>query len=503
MTEALAERCHQMLARHDAAPVVRAQLAQHLLQQGDCDGAIAAADRALAADPTLVTAWLARAGACKTLCRFAEAAAGFEQAAALLPGRAAILVMLANCHAELDRLEQAELCLRAAIALDPGCREAHANLGSVYLRQQRPDLALAASREALAQDPGSVTAHQNLSVILAATAPEEAARHRDAAYRDRQIFVTRAARPEQRVLVLTSAAQASVPLKCLLPRERYTLIRWFIDYARPDQDLPEFDFIFNAIGDADLAPPLPAVVDRLLRDGARPVLNPPERIARTRRSDLPRLIGDLADVLVPPVLRLPQDCPDPVAAMAAWGIDLPLLVRPAGSHGGTDLVLATGREALTAALAACRGPAYVTKFFDYRSEADGNYRKYRSIFVDRVPYTWHLAIGPRWLSHYCTAGMDQQEEKRAEERRFLEDPQAAIGARACAALAAIARRLDLDYGGIDFSVLPDGRVLVFEANATMLIYEDDDPRFAYRSAALRRILNAFETMLAQRLAGRA
>ncbi len=64
-------------------------------------------------------------------------------------------------------------------------------------------------------------------------------------------------------------------------------------------------------------------------------------------------------------------------------------------------------------------------------------------------------------------------ERRAEEARFLADPVAAIGARGMAAIREIGRRLDLDYCGVDFSVLPDGRLLIFEANATMLAHAED------------------------------
>lgn len=45
-----------------------------------------------------------------------------------------------------------------------------------------------------------------------------------------------------------------------------------------------------------------------------------------------------------------------------------------------------------------------------------------------------------------------------------------LGERAMAAIAAIGRRLDLDYGGMDFTLLADGRLFVFEANATMLVH---------------------------------
>ena len=38
-----------------------------------------------------------------------------------------------------------------------------------------------------------------------------------------------------------------------------------------------------------------------------------------------------------------------------------------------------------------------------------------------------------------------------------------------AAVACVGERPGLDYGGVDFSVLPDRRVLVFVANATVVL----------------------------------
>jgi hypothetical protein len=56
--------------------------------------------------------------------------------------------------------------------------------------------------------------------------------------------------------------------------------------------------------------------------------------------------------------------------------------------------------------------------------------------------------------------------------------------------------LDLDYGGIDFGLSPAGDVLLFEANATMVVNPPDgDERWAYRRAAVTTILDAVRTMI--------
>jgi glutathione synthase/RimK-type ligase-like ATP-grasp enzyme len=89
-------------------------------------------------------------------------------------------------------------------------------------------------------------------------------------------------------------------------------------------------------------------------------------------------------------------------------------------------------------------------------------------------------------------------DRQAEERRFLGEPQQIVGERAWRAIGEIGERLDLDYAGLDFSILPDGRVLVFEANATMLVHpEAEGGEFAYKNPAVARIVDAFQALLAE------
>ena len=68
-----------------------------------------------------------------------------------------------------------------------------------------------------------------------------------------------------------------------------------------------------------------------------------------------------------------------------------------------------------------------------------------------------------------------------------------------AALAHIRDALGLDYAGIDFGLNADGEVLLFEANATMVIIPPDgDARWDYRREAIARIQTAVRAMLAQK-----
>jgi tetratricopeptide (TPR) repeat protein len=474
--------------------------AEQLLDDECYEDAIAQADAALALNPMSCSAWLVRASACKTLGRFWEAAEAMETVLARVPGLAETRVGLANIYAALERFAKAEHHLLEAIRLQPSLLEAHVNLGSVYLRMIRYDLAEGPTRHALSLDPGHIAANQNLDMILAQKrAPE--LQSNDATAGQEQIFIERAEMAGAPVaLILSSPGGGNVPYPHLLPRAGYGRILWYLQYALPGQDnpLPAHDFVFNAIGDPDAAPEAQAAAERFAASCRLPLFNRPDRIARTYRSTMPALLAAIPDVVAPRAERFASADGDLVQKIVDSGLRFPLIVRPAGRHGGEGVQRIEALPDLAAQLPDADA-LYATEFTDYRS-ADGWYRKYRAIFVDRKPYPYHLAIGDHWLLHYWTAGMETDAARRDEELRFLRDPENAVGTRAWAALGAIAAELDLDFAGIDFSVLADGRLLFFEANATMLVHPEDEAMFAYKNDAVRKIIGAVDTMIQKRLA---
>ena len=88
---------------------------------------------------------------------------------------------------------------------------------------------------------------------------------------------------------------------------------------------------------------------------------------------------------------------------------------------------------------------------------------------------------------------------RDEERRFLEDMPTVLGSRAIAALAEICATLGLEYAGIDFALAPNGSLLLFEANATMVVFPPSpDPMWDYRRSAISTVLEAATRMLLRR-----
>jgi tetratricopeptide (TPR) repeat protein len=378
------------------------------------------------------------------------------------------------------------------------------NLGTSYLMTQRPALAVKWLRLALDIDPTLVPAHQNLASILEMEGSRlEAKHHRDEAYRRQCMFIDEASTCARTVLILCTASTGNVPFDFLLPQSRNRRITWMMEYASIEQvsQLPPYDVVFNAIGDQDVTDDSHETVMRFLDLCDKPVINSPTSIARTSRDLIPDLLNNIDHVLVPPTMRLMADGRRPMDAeqLARAGVHLPMVARPVGSHGGRGMQLLETPAALMATKPGDVEDIYASSYYDYRS-ADGHYRKYRVIFIDRQPYPYHLAISEHWQVHYTSADMLSHPWKRDEEHRFLENPDIVLGNNAINALKIIGQRIDLDFFGIDFSIMDDGRILIFEANATMLVHtENYHEVLKFKNSYVQRILNAFDALLVNRI----
>ena len=442
--------------------------ARELLAAGRAAEALAAAERALAAAPGHPFAELARGLAIEALHAGDPILAALELSAV---GRAQDLqaqLDLAYAYVELDRPADAERYFRRALALEP--RHAAARRALAEMLERR-----GAVHQAAADPPG-------------------------AAYGRESLFLEPAPDSRMTVLVLATRSAGNIPYRHLMPSGLYTRLIWYMEHAREAQiaSLPRYDLVFNSIGDPDLTDPSATMLRRFLKRCRRPVLNDPARVAQTTRSLTPALLGDLDDVVVPPTARLEHAATLGLRdAVENAGFSLPVLLRPAGSHRGRGLALAeTWAEAATHAAALGAQDLYLTAYRDCRS-ADGRFRQGRAIFVAGRPYPYHWAVGDQWRVRCDTSGTAGEPARQAEERHFLADPKGFVGARAWAAIARIGERLGLDYCGLDFSLLPDGRVLVFEADATMPTHlEDATSPLAYRNPAVQRIIAAFQTRLA-------
>ena len=489
-----------------AQPLIR--LARALLAARRAAEAVVPAEQAVALAPQVPAALQIREQVLAAVLAGDPELVRLELAAALEGANAEAQLSLGEAYAALDRPHDAERQFKRALALGR-VRDASADLASLYLSVGMADAAehyaravLAAPDAGAADDLVVAMAHQTLASLADARGDRAGAdAELDQAYGRRSFFRQQVSGCPFTTLVLVTRTAGNIPYKALLPPLRSDCVVWYMEHARLEQlaEIDDYAVVLNAIGDPDLAIASAEVVDQVVWTTGKPVMNRPERVRATFRHVLPATLAGIENVLGPPTVRLTaaeigEGGLAPAAARA--GLAAPVLVRPVGSHGGAGLVLAADAEALAATQVPPGADAYLTAYVDYRSP-DGFFRKYRMIFVDRRPHPYHLAIGRHWMVHHQSTDMATDPARIAEEMAFLSDPAAAIGETALAAVAAIGARLDLDYGGVDFTLTADGRVLVFEANATMLTHlEPEDGPFAAKNPHIRPIMEAFQAHLA-------
>jgi glutathione synthase/RimK-type ligase-like ATP-grasp enzyme len=210
-------------------------------------------------------------------------------------------------------------------------------------------------------------------------------------------------------------------------------------------------------------------------------------------------LGKIPGVIVPVMAKVSRATlkkHDALAVLASRGFAVPFLLRPPGFHNGRHFFKIENARDLTMALEAMPGEDIMAiQFLDARHN-DGKIRKFRVMMIDGEIYPLHAAVGHQWKIHYVTADMEDVPEHRAEDAAFLNDMPARLGSRAMTALEGIRDALGLDYAGVDFSLNADGDILLFEANATMVVYPPAaDEKWTYRRAPVERISQAIRRML--------
>lgn len=311
--------------------------------------------------------------------------------------------------------------------------------------------------------------------------------------------------PGLRLMVINGPGDlmSNTPIEFLVEQSDVSLELLYLtaDTAFPEV-VPEHDVLLVGVAESDANQPLLARLAIYLDGWPRPVVNPPAQIAHTSRDGLFAQLHDLPGVAMPRTERLDRA---QLAALANGelalgavlpGDDFPLIVRPLGSHAGHDLEKMAQASDLLAYLDAVDAERfYIARFVDYRSD-DGQFRKYRIVLVDGLPYICHFAVSSHWMIHYLNAGMDQSAAKRDEEALVMAHFEQEFAQRHAAALRAIDARMAMPYLGIDCAETPDGQLLVFEADNAMIVHAmDAEQLYPYKRPVMQKVFDAFRAML--------
>lgn len=365
---------------------------------------------------------------------------------------------------------------------------------------------------AVAQDPTNAGAWMDLSAVEQLKGNQKGGgQFQAAALNHCQLYNTQPSTGHAKLKLLALAAPidmgGNTPIDFLLTGSDICLTTLYISPELPMPTLiPEHDLaIVVAPGDSDGTRQFLDEIERQLVNWPRPVLNRPDRIVNLERDLLHNMLCDVPGLIVPRMARRDRRALEAVGKGEA-GIDsvlregaFPVVVRPVGSHAGRNLEKLTCQQEVLTYLNQCEDQAFfVSDFVDYSSE-DGAFRKYRIVFVDGVPFACHMAIADQWKVWYLNADMEKDGKKRAEEEhlmaRFNED----FCKRHAAAFAELAKRVDLEYFGIDCAENRDGQLVMFEADNALIVHDMDSHEvFPYKKPQMQKVFSAFAEMVISR-----
>jgi tetratricopeptide (TPR) repeat protein len=468
---------------------------------GDLESAAANYKAALRLAPHLIFCWCNLGNVQLKTGRPQDAIALYLQALTLDPGHWPTRTNLVQALMANQQHLLAKVLLMELIEERPQDARLHNQLGKLHFELNELELALQCFRQAVVLNPrdsdsiywtGSI--RQEMGDIPAA----------EAAYAEAAKIHPLIRRPaakspaDFRVLALFAPFAGNLPTDYLFGDAAYdTDTLALLAAGEYDADVLKqgVQVVVNLISDADQAGVLlPLAADLADRLG-KPVVNDPRQIQRTTRDAVAVLLQGIPGCRIPQVLRQKAGADLSIATVQATFSSLStILTRPVGTHGGDDFEKIEGPAGLTALLAERSDlDRYFIEYIDCRS-ADGYFRKYRFIFVDGQILPYHLAIADDWKVHYDSTDMADHPWMQQEEAAFLADPATVFDAAHDRAMREIQARIGLDYFGIDCGLDSCGNLVVFEANASMLVHQHN-AAFPYKTPFVQRIKQAFDAML--------
>jgi hypothetical protein len=281
---------------------------------------------------------------------------------------------------------------------------------------------------------------------------------------------------------------------------KFTPLHIPLNYLRQNVKHPlgNFDCILNLVTNPEVNAKILQAMEREAKGYKGRLINHPRLVLDTTRDANYRKLSDIPDVIVPPTIRLTNARPNQLDdAIARAGLRFPAIVRRAGTHLGSSMRAIRSAEELRPHLK--HGTDfYLTSLASTRS-ADKLYRKFRFFFIGGEIILLHVYVSDHWNVH----GKDRERfmstrpELIEAERRHILSGLGGLRPNTRRALAEIGERVGLDYFGIDCGLTGDGKILLFEANAAMNVFNAamEDPRYEYLQTPLSAAQAGFRRLL--------
>ena len=269
-------------------------------------------------------------------------------------------------------------------------------------------------------------------------------------------------------------------------KERFNFISVFADSPYVGKDALEPHLVLNNVVNGEV---LSSVDGKALKEDLSgfvasfdvPVVNHPQRAAMATRQRNAASLKELEKVVVPRTIRFiakESEIEFQIRALAD-ALKFPLIIRTTTSQKRYGMVKIDSETDLRRELSTRNGQEiYAHQYIENRT-LKRLFRKLRAAIVGDEIIPVRVDFSEFWMVHGRSAPerkafYRQRRDLLDLEKRMLSIPNDTLSEDAISTLRDLRKKIPLDIFGIDFDVMPDGRVLFFEANATMLLlgYED-------------------------------
>lgn len=263
----------------------------------------------------------------------------------------------------------------------------------------------------------------------------------------------------------------------------------------------------NCVNGEDLKRGALATVEAQERALGLEVVNAAAKAVHCTRVETAEMLRGIDNLIVPKALRfrLQPELLPALRLRIAEMFSFPVILRSVGEQEGANVHLASNEAELGATLedllSLGNRDVYVIQYAGVQ-HANGFFRRIRAAFVAGAPTLMRADYDDQWLvrGRKFERILDHYRRDRAlfdAANAVVQQPEH-IGEAAWNALREVGRRMPLDVFGMDFDVDQEGRVVFFEANATMLLLSNAPPDLDYPPEAQAAFLKKLDALFLRR-----
>jgi len=455
--------------------------------------------------------------------KFSQAILCFRRAIAINPENWRSHGNLGNAFRRVDKLDRAQASYQHAIAIDDSIAMLHYYLGDTLRRKEKLTRAASSLRKALELQPDYIDAFIALSAIEETTGNHDQARKTLLEGMSLRPYYTEICpgKALARTLLFFGLEDCRFRLNEnfnikisgghfltteLLRRQKFTKNHYHITDENLLSDissLPPHDLIVNTIACPDRERNSLEILSRYLRENAHaPLINAPKQVLQTTRNENYTRLHNMPGMTFPLTLRAKRL--RLFQTIEKSGLSFPIILRRVGTQSAVSTQKIETSDAIADYLDTTEGDEfYAIEFIDCRFK-EKYFRKLRLFCIDGKLYPAVCHIDAVWNVHGGNRKtlMKKNPWMQDEEKHFLENYTAYIGIENRRRLESLHAIIELDFYGIDFTLMEDNSILIFELNAAMRHSFVHAETLPYLTPYLSKISDAFEAMALRKMTAR-